>query len=184
MSFSLLSNRDEFGYPLKFDTASAAGLVQLPKPDTSYENPLGTGNRSEDITVTQEGGWLRGDPLNLMINGVINAYMGFNAVSAAGCSATFDLGAPRFISEMKLYLWQSYDIGTWQWYGSNDNTTWSNAISDAVNCVNPAGTPPMIFPMAEKHNKKYRYYKMVGVSGVVDGSGYFQQLEFKIDAVV
>lgn len=28
MSFSLLSNRDEFGYSLKFDTASAAGLVK------------------------------------------------------------------------------------------------------------------------------------------------------------
>ena len=177
MAFSLLSNRNALGKPLRFRSASAAGLNTI---ETSYDNPLGTGDRRESIVVSSAGGWYRTGGLQNLVNGSTTSTIGVNPRDALGCSITFDFGTARHINEVRIYLYKKISMGSWQWVGSDDNTTWSDPISGVVELKQSDDTTPVTFPMAVGHVAYYRYYKIEGVSGYIND--YFREFEFKIDA--
>ena len=172
MSFSLLSNRDEFGYSLKFDTASAAELNTI---ETSYDNPLGKGDRT-GLIVTTDAGWPRSSATGQdLINGVRNEAIAIqNSISAVGCYTIFDFGTELVISEATWFSYAGDNSGYWNVVGSQDSVTWSQPLCAAdVNVV-----PNAIFDMSS-NNTRYRYYKFYGVSGSL-GEYYFGEIEFKI----
>ena len=184
MSFSKLSNRDEFGYSLKFNTAGAAGLNTI---ETSYDNPLGRGDRTASITVSQDGYVVASNyehHLPKTVDGAIAAYPGTaKGAPALGTNIIFDFGTARHISEATIWLYQTDGIGVRCWKGSDDKVTWSAPISANLNCKQADNSTPITFPMSEGYLGSYRYYGLVGVSGTI-GETYFQEIEFKIDAGV
>lgn len=172
MSFSILSKRDEFGYPLKFDIASAADLNTI---ETSYDNPLGKGDR-RGLIGTTDAGWPRGGATGQdLINGNrLENYSIQNNISVVGCYTIFDFGTELVISEATWFSTPGDNSGYWNVVGSYDSVTWSQPLCAAdVNLL-----PNAIFDMSS-NNTRYRYYKFYGVSGSL-GDYYFREIEFKI----
>lgn len=180
MAFSLLSNRNALGKP-RFRLASAAGLVKPNTIETSYDNPLGKGDRRESIVVSSAGGWYRNGGLQTLVGGSTTSNVGVYPRDALGCSITFDFGTARHINEVRIYLFNQISMGSWQWVGSDDNTTWSDPISGVGELKKPDDITPVTFPMAVGYVAYYRYYKIEGVSGYINDY-YFREFEFKIDA--
>ena len=187
MAFSLLSNRNALGKPIRFRSARAAGLVKPDTIETSYDNPLGKGDRTASITVTQDGYVVASNYAQYLPNTVDGSIVAYpstaNGAPALGTNIIFDFGTARHISEAKIWLYQTGGIGVRCWKGSNDKVTWSDAISANLDCKQADGITPITFPMLETFLGYYRYYGLVGVSGTI-GNTYFQEIEFKIDAGV
>jgi hypothetical protein len=141
---------------------------------TSYTNPGGSGNRTSIITVTASASTLDGSGSNF-VNGAYESVTFITNGAAAGRWVKFDFGSAKVIDEIKLYREFAFEYGTWQWYGSNDDSAWTavgpaqTAWTAAANAVNSLAG----------NTTGYRYYKFEGVSGTVTGT-YNKEFEFKI----
>lgn len=148
---------------------------------TSYANTGGTGNRTAIIAVTSTGGGsiLSGAP-NFLVDGNTtgNGRGFFPTASISGAFIKFDFkaGHTALITEAKYYQQDSSAQGTWQWEGSNDNSTWT-AIGSTFAL---GGTPTQTITTLSGNSTQYRYYRIHGISGNGNDTPWVYQFEFKI----
>lgn len=152
---------------------------------TSYANPGGTGNRTSTITLIQNGAFtiFNNTPANTIIDGdtASNGRQFFrNGLVLDGTTywVTFDFGAGHTptITESKWYQQDATAQGTWQWQGSNDNSTWTN-LGSTFALTSSATT---ISTTMSANTGSYRYYRMLGISGTTSFAPWVYQMEFKI----
>lgn len=175
MSFSILSKRDEFGYPLKFDTAHAAGFLI----STSYYNPGGKGDRTAMITTSSNFGSLN---TSRLVDGSLgNATEIGGNYDCLGQYIEFEFPTARCIQEVTLY-WSSAQLqGTWKIQAYNGET-WVD-LGDAMELGNP-NLKTYVMDTPANNTKFYKRYRWTGVSGTIGSVAYFLEIEFKIDAGV
>lgn len=144
----------------------------------SYANPGGTGARTGIITVTQSGGWYRNGEYYNLVNGDLGS-IGLNTVAAAGQIMQFyfsGLSGPRVVTEIRFRGASGYTYGEWVAQGSNDGSTWSGNLCAATTLGNDT------YLDLSANTTGYKYYRLLGVSGTVNGNGYFYEVEFKISS--
>ena len=147
----------------------------------SYANTGGTGNRTSIITVTSSGGGsiLSGTP-NFLVDGNTtgNGRGFFPTASIVGAIIKFDFkaGHTALITEAKYYQQDSSAQGTWQWEGSNDNSSWT-AIGSTFTL---GGTPTQTITTLSSNATQYQYYRIRGISGLGNDTPWVYQFEFKI----
>ena len=141
---------------------------------SSYDKPGGKGNREGMITITTSASLLSGAATSL-INGNYTDFTYIVNGANAGRWLTFDFVTPIAIDEVTLFREFAVDYGTWQWYGSNNGSTWTalgpaqTSWTSAANAVNSLGG----------NTTSYRYYKFEGVSGSLLQT-YNREFEFRI----
>lgn len=172
--------------PAKVRAASLAPCV------TSYANHGGTGDRrpsfglanilvtssGSGITAMQGGGgasdsaWVDGDTTSA-------GHGFFGSVALNGTQwleFDFNTGNTVLITEAKYYQGDSTPQGTWKWQGSNDNSSWT----DVGGSFALGGVPTETITTLSGNLTKYRYYRMLGLSGSTDPTPWLFEMEFKI----
>lgn len=143
-----------------------------------YTNIGGTGDRTSIITVSTTMVTSNISNLNHLIDGnLANNDFYFLANPVAGLVLKFDFGSPKVITEMKYYQSDNSTQGTFNWQGSNDNSNWTNI---GGNFALGGSTTQTNTTMSGNINY-YRYYQILGISGVQSIGPYNQEIEFKID---
>lgn len=146
---------------------------------TSYSNPGGSGDRTASITLTT----------TLGISGTFNHFINgntaendwwFNGEAVSGKVITFDFGAGalKIIDKCKFYASNATPMGTWQWFGSNDGSSYTalgttfvmNGFSTGQEFLQPSG-----------NTTGYRYYQMRGTLGSTSSGPFFREVEFSVD---
>lgn len=153
---------------------------------TSYSNYGGTGDRRSFITVSIAGITLGGSSpvASQLIDGTtaLTLYFASNG-AAAGCTILFTMpayGAAAVIDEAKWYQNVASAHGTWKWQGSNDNTAWTDIGSSFTL---GGATPVQTQTTLNGNTTGYRYYRMLGLSGVTSDGTNVQEIEFKISGL-
>lgn len=184
MSFRLLSNRNEFGYPLRFNAASAAELILPTTIATSYDNPLGSGDRTASINImTDSLWWNSATKLEVIdgntVSGGLQKYPNYFPNSG---TVSFNLGSHRRISRIKLYLDMNLpDADDWQIRGYTSEFQSDILIQDA-RCVN-GENEFIINDVSPTPYYKFdiRAYSNLPSSPPPQNWGYIREVEFKID---
>jgi hypothetical protein len=141
---------------------------------TSYDNPMGMGDRTGQIGVTMSFTSNGGEPGSYLINGTTGSGITVKSVTpVVGQTITFDFGAPQYISEARGY-WMATD-GTWKWQYSDDNSVWSDVPGSTF--LKGGDTPTQDIPLAPVG--AHRYWRMIGVEGYTTNN-WWQEMEFKI----
>jgi len=164
---------------------------------TSYSNPLGSGNRNGMIVYSQFGNTLTANYPTLgtiIFNGFFTPdNVGYANGPALGTWMMFDFGTPRIIQEVKWYQDTSWNMGTWQWQGSNDSVNWSNIggnfilgigiVTSVLDPYNSTYRNESVQTQTSLNDNRiaYRYYKLSGVSGTMSYTPYIHEIEFKIN---
>jgi trimeric autotransporter adhesin len=145
---------------------------------TSYSNPGGMGNRTATITVTTD--IIVGTPSQL-VDGSFSSTNYFSGAAVAGKYIMFDFGAgaANVINEAKYYQGSVATQGTWEWQGSNNGSTWVNIGSNFT----LGGALTQTITTLSVNSSTYRYYRLLGVSGVSSSGPYAREFEFKIGSV-
>lgn len=154
---------------------STSGLVP------AYTNPGGTGNRTSTIAVSTDltpGGSSTGTAQQLVDGNTTQVTYFWAAQSVVGKFIKFDFGAGSsvVINEARSRTNVSAVDGTWQWQGSNNDSTWVNIGATVI--LN--GASPKTYPEMAENITGYRYYRLLGISGAIAGNNYQQEFEFKI----
>ena len=154
-----------------------------PPVDTSYSNPLGTGDRRTLITVTATLGLLAGNSTDwpYLVDGGFDLPSTFFAASRALTTADFicfDFGTPRVIQELKWYQDTPESQGTWQLEGSTNGIDWTaiGATFTLGGIITETITTPA------DNETAWRYYRLHAVSGSCNSAPYTREIEFKISA--
>lgn len=151
----------------------------------SYSNPGGTGNRITTITVASSGSditamlggggesaWVDGDTTS-------NGHGFFSGSTLNGTQwLRFDfgpLGSP-IITELTYYQQDSTAQGTWKLQGSNDTSTWT----DVGGSFALGGTATETITAPSANTTGYRYYRILGLSGVTSPNPWLYEMEFKL----
>lgn len=146
---------------------------------TSYGNPGGTGDRTWLIGITT-GGQLGGDSSSLLVDGnVLSAGFHFTSAGpAANCFIIFAFAGVVVIDEAIWHQSTATPQGVWQWQGSNDVIEWTN-----IGASFPLGGVPAIGTHTTLHGNvtPYRYYRLQGVSGTTNTTGWLYEIQFRID---
>jgi hypothetical protein len=168
----------------------APGLAEFKKVSSSggggggtpsYSNAGGTGNRTSIITVTRTVNLLFGAGSTLVDgNDTGNSRNFWNNETLDGSTwwVTFDFGSGKqvLITEAKYYQQDSTSEGTWQWQGSNDGSTWTS-IGGTFTL---GGVATQTITTLSGNTTSYRYYRLLGISGVTNNGPWIYQFEFKI----
>ena len=151
---------------------------------TSYDNPLGQGNRTTLITVTTSSTWLDGYKLggamSAWVNGNTSTFQTWFQDGYKEITVKFDLLTAHVIDEYTLYSDESYGSwgASWQWAGSNDDAAWT-PIGPAFN---PHGTTAgEIRTELDGNTTAYRYYRMLSNSSFIHVNRC-REFEFKVSA--
>jgi hypothetical protein len=146
---------------------------------TSYGNPGGTGDRTWLIGITT-GGQLGGDSSSLLVDGnELSAGFHFTSAGpAANCFIIFAFAGVVVIDEAIWHQSTATPQGVWQWQGSNDVIEWTD-IGASFNL----GGVPAIGTHTTLHGNvtPYRYYRLQGVSGTTNTTGWLYEIQFRID---
>ena len=146
-----------------------------------------TGNRSASITVTDSGNVKRtiDAATSILVNGDFTADSTNAFVMATDANAQytvdstrwikFDFGFAVKITEAKWYQSGTGGGGSWQWQGSNNNSDWTDI--GAVYSLGGAGTTTQTTLNA--NTAGYRYYRMIGSSGLSNNNDFMLEIEFK-----
>jgi hypothetical protein len=148
---------------------------------TSYANSGGTGDRRALITVSNSTSLFAlgsGKTLANLVDGAASTNMGY-IPSGAVTSAKwlkFDFGVDclKLIDEIKVYLELAYDQATWQFQGSDDDSSWTDI--DSPKSISGAATVTITLT----NSTGYRYYRMLGSSGTVNQT-WWREVEFKLE---
>lgn len=149
-------------------------LVPIEGRLTSYNTPIGTGNRTGRITVTATNLSTGGGALTGLIDGTptANNYWWNNGTGDGSGYLTFDFGTPQIIDELRLYQSNDAFHGTWVVEGSADNVAWAQVGEPFLlqRHMNRFGNPQAA---------AYRYYRLRHLSGYRASSPYVHEIEFK-----
>lgn len=144
---------------------------------TSYSNPGGSGYRYPiQIPTTNASLGGGGTNPNVLVDGSFGHAFWWNPQSAAGLYVKIDLGAARVIDEIKWYQSTTNTHGTWQWFGSNDDSSYT-AIGATFTL---GGATTQTLATLSGNTTAYRYYKMVGSAGTTSDNPWLTGIEFKI----
>lgn len=165
----------------------------LTRPITSYTNSGGTGDRTASITVTSsastfgysgapDSNFVDGASANNTTDGSGFLTDGMTIDSSKWLQFDFGSGVSKYIDEVTFKKQTTANQGTWKWQGSADASSWvdvsgSTALSGATSVVFTLTTAPT--------GNRYRYYRMLGVSGTANSPGaseWLHEVEFKIAA--
>lgn len=148
-----------------------------PFPDglsTSYSNPGGSGDRTATIPVSKSAA--------ADIRGVLTRFVGVGASGTYFANVPngewlkFDFGTAKIINELKYYQEYNYTQGTWQFEGSNDDSTWT-AVGTPFEII---GTAFVSGSSISSNTDRYRYYRIKKTAGTVNSRPWAYQFEFKI----
>jgi len=145
----------------------------------SYANTGGTGDRRSIITITASGAnvptsgnWINGDNSS-------NGQFFFGDAALTGAQwLQFDFGSGNtvLITEAKYYQQNATAEGTWKWQGSNDASSWT----DLGGTFALGGVATETITSLSGNTTKYRYYRMLGLSGSTSSNPWVYEMEFKI----
>lgn len=153
---------------------------------TSYANPGGTGDRRASITTSWSSGLFASGDADNLINGVTFALdCWFNAgLTTAAIKFDFGVGVAKTIDTFRWYQSNNTSHGSWQWYGSNDDATYT-ALGSSFSLEGPSGGGVHEITEPSGNTNGYRYYQMQRLSGNTTSAGPFlYEIEFKIDTGV
>lgn len=147
---------------------------------TSYGNTGGTGDRTASITATS----------NLTISGTFNHIingnktennMFFNGSSTGqGMKFDFGVGATKVIDRFRWYQSNSTAHGSaWQWYGSNDNSSFT-ALGNQFVLQGQSDSEPVEFFEPNANATGYRYYELRLITGSTSSSPWIDEIEFHV----
>ncbi|MCG7406372.1 discoidin domain-containing protein [Paenibacillus sp. ACRRX] len=143
--------------------------------NTSYDNYGGRGYRKHLITINNTITFSTTDIYNL-IDGNMNSDIYFSGnQQVAQKFISFDFNNRIYIDEFKLVQNNASTHGIWVWQGSNDNSSWIEVTSQFTLGGAAASTIKTLI----SHNQYYRYYRLLGVSGIQSQSPYIHEFEFK-----
>jgi hypothetical protein len=167
---------------------------------TSYDNPGGKGDRTSTITVTSDAYlYNENSDLQSLVNGVYdNLVIYFEddnpnpppmGTDITGEYFKFDFGSPVVIDEAKFIQADSYapnsEHGTWKWQGSNDNSNWTDIgdsfILGGVESGEYDRVAIQTITTLNGNSVVYRYYRILGISGIANYWPYLEEFEFKIE---
>ena len=146
---------------------------------TSYANTGGTGNRTSIITATHDGSLFAGGTAPRMVDGVTSGTfdMWFNA--SGSHYLKFDFGTRVVIDTFKWFQGNNANHGTWQWYGSNDNSSYT-ALGSSFTLDGGIGNTPKEHAQPAGNVTFYRYYRLTQLSGNCSASPDIYEIQFKI----
>jgi hypothetical protein len=143
---------------------------------TSYLNPGGSGDRTATIPVTASAG---------LTVGVLTRFVGIGASGTYFANAQtsgwlkFDFGTAKIINELKYYQSNAVSQGTWQFEGSNDDSTWT-AVGSPFEITGTAFVSGSAFI---SNTNSYRYYRINKTgAGATSSGAWAYQFEFKISS--
>ena len=157
-------------------STTSSSSASLP-PATSYSNPGGTGNRTGSIAASGNFSTNNGDDFTVTVDGSFANSLSWGARGATASEIKWDFGTPRLIDEARI-IWSGAGQvnGMWKWYGSNDDSSWTPIGSNFI----LGGVTPQVFTELNGNVTAYRYYRILGQSGFMANSDFFQEIEFKI----
>lgn len=151
---------------------------------TSYSNTGGAGNRAGVITVTCRVGLFNVDATALvgLINGNITENTWFFTAAVADGWMKFDFGAghAKIIDAFRWYQSNNTNHGTWKWYSSDDDSTYT-ARGSAVTLAGPAGGGYTEFAQPAGNTVGARYWKLNQETGSTSAGPFLREIEFKIE---
>lgn len=145
--------------------------------ETSYV----TGDRTASITVTATVGLKHtaASALSKLVDGGLghndtdSTYFAFVDVSAHWLK--FDFGTAKVVDEAKWYQDTTDGHGTWRWYGSNDDSSYTAIGSN----FSLGGSMMQTQTELNGNSTSYRYYRLTGVSGTASQGPWLKEIEFK-----
>ena len=138
------------------------------------------------------------DNLNLVGSGA--SALSFRTDLGAGASGRwikFEFPTYVIIDQMRWMQDTTDSHGTWKMQGSNDGSTWTDVGTSATlagtsfdnhnfsGWVGPGGTinyVPTVFDGPNGNTASYIYYRLLGVSGNVNGTPFIYEVAFRIKA--
>jgi hypothetical protein len=148
-----------------------------PFPDglsTSYSNAGGSGDRTATIPVTASAGLVVNTTTRFVGVGASGTYFA-NARTSGWLK--FDFGTAKIINELKYYQSNAVSQGTWQFEGSNDDSTWT-AVGSPFEIT---GTAFVSGSAISSNTNSYRYYRINKTgAGATSSGAWAYQFEFKI----
>lgn len=161
--------------------SAVGGQTITAAASTSYANLGGTGNRVGVVGIQASAGlMILPDGITDLING---SFANTNYFSGTALSSSiwllFDFGTPVLIDEAKWYQDNATGNGTWQWEGSNDNSSFTNIGSSFT----LGGATTQTITALNGNATSYRFYRLLGVSGSTSTGPYTQEIEFKISGM-
>lgn len=149
---------------------------------TSYSNPLGSGDRTGLITITQSNA----SPVYPFVNpGILidGSTTGTGSYLRLACAdgewITFDFGTGHVVNEMRFYQTAARTQGVWQCNMSNDGSSYAPVGSSFT--LGDNLTTQTITAIAG-NTTSYRYLRLTKVSGSTDDTTWTPEIEFKISA--
>lgn len=145
-----------------------------------YSNLGGTGDRTSIITINNTIPLAGSAVIEKTING-LKTYAaegsGWLLLAAFTVSNSkycrFDFGTEKIINEIKFYG-TTNSQGIWKWQGSHNGIDFTDIGSSFTLDLT------MTDISMASNTTAYRYYRLIGVSGVAAGNPYFYEIEFKI----
>jgi hypothetical protein len=145
----------------------------------------GTGDRTASITVTAPNGLFNNaaGPQNL-VKGDLTGHYWFNGHTLDGSTYWIKFyfnGVPTLVTEWKWYQDTSTTQGVWQWYGSNDDSSYTALGSSfTLGGVTPvSGIATQTITAMSGNTTKYLYYKLIGISGTTSSLPFQLNVEDK-----
>lgn len=152
---------------------------------TSYANLGGSGDRVGVVGIQVSAGlryWRPGPPTKLLdgsTSGGGGTFWFPAGATVSGAFLLFDFGTAVLIDEAKWYQDTADTHGSWKWQGSNDNSSWT----DIGSSFTLGGATTQTQTQLNGNAASYRYYRLLGVSGVTNDIPYTTEIEFKIDGM-
>jgi hypothetical protein len=145
-----------------------------------YDNALGDGSRPS-IIITSSLSIQTGSVSNL-IDGLYSNNFNYYPASSANQWINFDFGSAKLIDECAWWQSTMDTHGNWKWQGSNDNSNWTDIggsfILGGGNNVGSFGI--QIQRELRVNTVKYRYYRLLGISGSYSNGPSLLEAEFRI----
>ena len=150
-----------------------------------------TGDQRSEVTLTSNTSIYNhigttAEGFQLLLDGVDNISSSYSFVFGTGTQPTsgkylrFEFAAPaKLITEATFwhhYSGSSAGLGTWQWQGSNDGSTWTN-IGNTFALTAPAAG--QVLTELSGNTNYYTWYQMLGISGTISDYPYNKEIQFK-----
>ena len=140
---------------------------------TSYDNPMGKGDRTGSVTISASF-----SPGSGALSNALNGTDGDSAFTVpagdvTGKRITFNFGTAQYISEVMLYI--SSHQGNWKWQYSDNGSSWTDVINGEF--YSGADLPAQAIPLIDAG--AHRYWSILGVSGN-STNNWWREFEFKI----
>lgn len=151
----------------------AAGELFINVTPTSYDNPMGKGDRTGSVVISASFSPNSGS-LSDALDGVSgNGAFTITAGDVSGKRIAFDFGTAQYVSEVMLYL--NSHQGNWKWQYSDNGSSWIDVIDGEF--YSGANLPAQAIPLIEAG--AHRHWSILGVSGN-STNDWWKEFEFKI----